>query len=187
MALVLCDVRLSLSGEGTAFEQQASSAVLDLMGDEGERLNQHKNMMKWWKIDCILNLSLLFLRPCTSNLPFLAMNQCLCVINRDRKRKRFVRESGKEDQKKKIRTDGGQVIKNKKNRKNLYPSNKISLCTCLLLLLFLFSLTLTIFICIVEVLNHLTTFQLRGVEEEIQGWWHGIGWRNGRREETAGR
>lgn len=44
---VLCDVRLSLSGEGTAFEQQASSAVLDLMGDEGERLNQHKHMMKW--------------------------------------------------------------------------------------------------------------------------------------------
>lgn len=47
VVLVLCDVRLSLSGEGTAFEQQASSAVLDLMGDEGERLNQHKNMMKW--------------------------------------------------------------------------------------------------------------------------------------------
>uniref|UniRef100_A0A671YGW7 RNA helicase n=1 Tax=Sparus aurata TaxID=8175 RepID=A0A671YGW7_SPAAU len=73
---------LSLSGEGTAFEQQASSAVLDLMGDEGERLNQ------------------------------------------DRKRKRFVRESGKGDQKKKIRTDGGQVIDNKRNRKNLYPQTK---------------------------------------------------------------
>lgn len=42
-----CDRRLSLSGEGTVFEQQASSAVLDLMGDEGDRLNQHKNIMKW--------------------------------------------------------------------------------------------------------------------------------------------
>ncbi|XP_076613356.1 ATP-dependent RNA helicase DDX54 [Chaetodon auriga] len=80
---------LSLSGEGTAFEQQASSAVLDLMGDEGERLNQHKNMMKW-----------------------------------DRKRKRFVKETGKEDQKKKIRTDGGQVIENKKNKKNFYEEWK---------------------------------------------------------------
>lgn len=47
---VLCDVRLSLSGEGTVFEQQASSAVLDLMGDEGDRLNQHKNIMKWLKL-----------------------------------------------------------------------------------------------------------------------------------------
>uniref|UniRef100_A0A8C4EC22 RNA helicase n=1 Tax=Dicentrarchus labrax TaxID=13489 RepID=A0A8C4EC22_DICLA len=65
---------LSLGGEGTAFEQQASSAVLDLMGDEGERLNQHKKIMKW-----------------------------------DRKKKRFVTQTGgKEDQKKRIRTDGGQ-------------------------------------------------------------------------------
>lgn len=44
---VLCGVRLSLGGEGTAFEQQASSAVLDIMGDEGDRLNQHKQIMKW--------------------------------------------------------------------------------------------------------------------------------------------
>nr|XP_046231646.1 ATP-dependent RNA helicase DDX54 [Scatophagus argus] len=81
---------LSLGGEGTAFEQQASSALLDLMGDEGDRLNQHKNMMKW-----------------------------------DRKRKRFVRETGKDEQKKKkIRTDGGQVINNKTNRKNFYEEWK---------------------------------------------------------------
>ncbi|KAI3362306.1 hypothetical protein L3Q82_012623 [Scortum barcoo] len=80
---------LSLGGEGTAFEQQASSAVLDLMGDEGEQLNQHKTIMKW-----------------------------------DRKRKRFVREGGKEDQKKKIRLDGGQVIGNKKNKKNFYEEWK---------------------------------------------------------------
>ncbi|XP_072227899.1 ATP-dependent RNA helicase DDX54 [Leuresthes tenuis] len=79
---------LSLSGEGTHFEQQASSAVLDLMGDEGDKLNQHKNIMKW-----------------------------------DRKRKRFVREPGK-DGHKKIRTDGGQVIFNKKNRKNFYEEWK---------------------------------------------------------------
>lgn len=30
-------------------------------------------------------------------------------------------DSGKGDQKKKIKTDGGQVIANKKNKKNLYP------------------------------------------------------------------
>uniref|UniRef100_A0A669E2N1 RNA helicase n=1 Tax=Oreochromis niloticus TaxID=8128 RepID=A0A669E2N1_ORENI len=80
---------LSLGGEGSAFEQQASSAVLDLMGDEGDRLNQQKKMMKW-----------------------------------DRKKKRFVRETGKEDQKKKIKTDSGQVISNKKNRKNFYEEWK---------------------------------------------------------------
>ncbi|XP_018540744.1 ATP-dependent RNA helicase DDX54 [Lates calcarifer] len=80
---------LSLGGEGTAFEQQASSAVLDLMGDEGDQLNQHKKIMKW-----------------------------------DRKRKRFVRDTGKEDQKKKIRIDGGQVISNKKNKKNFYEEWK---------------------------------------------------------------
>ncbi|TNN81186.1 ATP-dependent RNA helicase DDX54 [Liparis tanakae] len=76
---------LSLGTEGTAFEKQASSAVLDLMGDDG-KLNQHKNTMKW-----------------------------------DRKKKRFVSADGKEDQKKKLRLDGGQVIDNKKNKKNLYP------------------------------------------------------------------
>ncbi|XP_035523875.1 ATP-dependent RNA helicase DDX54 [Morone saxatilis] len=81
---------LSLGGEGTAFEQQASSAVLDLMGDEGERLNQHKKIMKW-----------------------------------DRKKKRFVTQTGgKDDQKKRIRTDGGQVINNKKNKKNFYEEWK---------------------------------------------------------------
>ncbi len=52
-------------------------------------------------------------------LPVQTTIQHLCVIHRDRKRKRFVRETGKEDQKKKIRTDGGMVIENKKNRKNL--------------------------------------------------------------------
>lgn len=80
---------LSLGGEGSAFDQQASTAVLDLMGDEGDRFNQHKKMMKW-----------------------------------DRKRKRFVRDTGKEDQKKKIKTDGGQVIQNKKNKKNFYEEWK---------------------------------------------------------------
>uniref|UniRef100_A0A8C8G4P8 RNA helicase n=1 Tax=Oncorhynchus tshawytscha TaxID=74940 RepID=A0A8C8G4P8_ONCTS len=80
---------LSLGKEGTTFEQQASTAVLDLMGDEGERLNQHKHMMKW-----------------------------------DRKRKRFVKETGKEaDQKKKKRTESGQMINNK-NKKNFYEEWK---------------------------------------------------------------
>ncbi|XP_071322539.1 ATP-dependent RNA helicase DDX54 [Trachinotus anak] len=80
---------LSLSGEGSAFEQQASSAVLDLMGDEGDKLNQHKKMMRW-----------------------------------DRKRKRFVRDTGKEDQRKKLKTDGGQLISHKKNKKNFYEEWK---------------------------------------------------------------
>lgn len=44
---VLCAVRLSLSGEASAFEEQASSAVLDLMGDEGDHFNRHKKIMKW--------------------------------------------------------------------------------------------------------------------------------------------
>ncbi|KAM4635601.1 ATP-dependent RNA helicase DDX54 [Polymixia lowei] len=79
---------LSIGGEGSMFEQQASSAVLDLMGDEGDRLNQHKQMMKW-----------------------------------DRKRKRFVMETGKEDHKKKIRTESGQLISNKK-KKNFYEEWK---------------------------------------------------------------
>lgn len=50
-----------------------------------------------------------------------------------------MRESGKGDQKKKIRTDGGQVIDNKRNRKNLYPQTKclhvftVTVCYCCLL------------------------------------------------------
>ncbi|XP_058472790.1 ATP-dependent RNA helicase DDX54 [Solea solea] len=80
---------LSLGGDGSAFDQQASSAVLDLMGDEGDNHNKHKHMMKW-----------------------------------DRKRKRFVKETGKEDHKKRIKTDAGQVINNKKNKKNFYEEWK---------------------------------------------------------------
>lgn len=86
------------------------------------------------------------------------MNEHVSIANRDRKRKRFVRETGKEDQKKKIRTDGGQVISNKKNRKNLYPSNNICLC-----------FPLTIFLCTLKLWCRLTTSQLRGVEEKVQG------------------
>ncbi|CAL1569334.1 unnamed protein product [Knipowitschia caucasica] len=77
---------LSLGGEGTSFEQQASSALLDLMGDEGDQLNQHKSMMKW-----------------------------------DRKKKRFVRDTGKED-KRKIKTESGHVVS--KSKKNFYEEWK---------------------------------------------------------------
>lgn len=80
---------LSLAGQGNTFEQQASSAVLDLMGDEGNTLNQHKSIMKW-----------------------------------DRKRKRFVCDTGKEDKKNKIKTDSGQVISAKKKKKNFYEEWK---------------------------------------------------------------
>ncbi|KAM4532368.1 ATP-dependent RNA helicase DDX54 [Fundulus diaphanus] len=79
---------LSLGEDGSHFEQQASSAVLDLMGDEGDRLKQHQKIMRW-----------------------------------DRKRKRFVRESGKEEQNKKIKTESGQIVNNKK-RKNFYEEWK---------------------------------------------------------------
>ncbi|XP_034048354.1 ATP-dependent RNA helicase DDX54 isoform X2 [Thalassophryne amazonica] len=80
---------LSLGGEGSSFEQQASSAVLDLMGDEGEQFSQHTKMMKW-----------------------------------DRKRKRFVRETGNEDQKKKIKTESGQVVSRKSQKKKFYEEWK---------------------------------------------------------------
>ncbi|MBN3300032.1 DDX54 helicase, partial [Amia calva] len=79
---------LSMSGEGSTFEQQASGAVLDLMGDEGDRLNQHKAIMKW-----------------------------------DRKKKRFVRDTGKEDKKKKVKIETGQVINNSR-KKNFYEEWK---------------------------------------------------------------
>ncbi|XP_048045818.1 ATP-dependent RNA helicase DDX54 [Megalobrama amblycephala] len=80
---------LSLGAEGSSFEQQASSAVLDLMGDEGNSLNQHKSLMKW-----------------------------------DRKRKRFVRETGKDGMNKKIRTESGQVVTGKKKKKSFYEEWK---------------------------------------------------------------
>lgn len=81
-------------------------------------------------------------------LPHFTIIKRLFIIPRDRKKKRFVREVGKEDHKKKIKTDGGQVIANKKNRKNLYP-----LCV---LIRFYCSLTLTICSCDVETLCPLT-------------------------------
>ncbi|XP_036436067.1 ATP-dependent RNA helicase DDX54 [Colossoma macropomum] len=80
---------LSLGTEGNTFEQQASSAVLDLMGDESNTMNQHKSMMKW-----------------------------------DRKRKRFIRDTGKEDKKNKIKTESGQVVSAKKKKKNFYEEWK---------------------------------------------------------------
>uniref|UniRef100_A0AAR2J4A0 RNA helicase n=1 Tax=Pygocentrus nattereri TaxID=42514 RepID=A0AAR2J4A0_PYGNA len=80
---------LSLGSEGNIFEQQASSAVLDLMGDESNTMNQHKSMMKW-----------------------------------DRKRKRFVHDTGKEDKKNKIKTESGQVVSAKKKKKNFYEEWK---------------------------------------------------------------
>ncbi|XP_062410064.1 ATP-dependent RNA helicase DDX54 [Sardina pilchardus] len=79
---------LSLSGEGTTFEQQASTAVLDMMGDENTTLDQHKSVMRW-----------------------------------DRKRKRFVRDTGKEDKKNKVRLENGQMVSTKK-KKNFYEQWK---------------------------------------------------------------
>lgn len=80
---------LSLGADAGSFEQQASSAVLDLMGDESNTLNQNKSLMKW-----------------------------------DRKRKRFVRDTGKEEKNKKIRTESGQVVTSKKRKKSFYEEWK---------------------------------------------------------------
>uniref|UniRef100_A0A4W3HSX3 ATP-dependent RNA helicase DDX54 n=1 Tax=Callorhinchus milii TaxID=7868 RepID=A0A4W3HSX3_CALMI len=74
---------LSLGAEGSTFEQQASGAVLDLVGDETKNMMQNKQIMKW-----------------------------------DRKKKRFVRETGKEV--KKIRIESGRYI-NATYKKNMYP------------------------------------------------------------------
>lgn len=80
---------LSLGADSASFEHQASSAVLDLMGDESNTINQHKSLMKW-----------------------------------DRKKKRFVRDTGKEDKTKKIRTESGQVVNIKKRKKSFYEEWK---------------------------------------------------------------
>lgn len=77
---------LSLSGEGTTFEQQASGAVLDLMGDEAENMQKQKQLLKW-----------------------------------DRKKKRFIRDTGK--QSKKIKTESGRYI-NASYKKNIYEEWK---------------------------------------------------------------
>ncbi|NXY25852.1 DDX54 helicase, partial [Atrichornis clamosus] len=78
---------LSVSGDGSAFEQQAAGAVLDLMGDENHNLNKSKQLLKW-----------------------------------DRKKKRFVGQTGQED-KKKVRTESGRYISSS-YKNNLYEKWK---------------------------------------------------------------
>lgn len=183
MTRVLCGFRLSLGGEGSAFEQQASSAVLDLMGDEADQFNQHKKIMKWWKpLTCSNSLSpLLFLW----HLLILPLHIIIrCLLCRDRKRKRFVRESGPENHKHKVHTDSGQVISNKKNKKNLYPN--IFQGVCLLILQFVLLLHCTYKYTLRYCLT-LMTCQLWGVEEKVQVQWRRrwIGWRNRRRKKAS--
>ncbi|XP_064582941.1 ATP-dependent RNA helicase DDX54 [Zonotrichia leucophrys gambelii] len=78
---------LSVGGEGSAFEQQAAGAVLDLMGDENHNLNKNKQLLKW-----------------------------------DRKKKRFVGQTGQEN-KKKVRTESGRYISSS-YKNNLYEKWK---------------------------------------------------------------
>ncbi|XP_068937745.1 ATP-dependent RNA helicase DDX54 [Petaurus breviceps papuanus] len=78
---------LSIGGEGSAFEQQVSSAVLDLMGDESHNLTKGRQLLKW-----------------------------------DRKKKRFVGNTGQED-KKKIKTESGRYISSSYKR-DLYQKWK---------------------------------------------------------------
>ncbi|NXC45882.1 DDX54 helicase, partial [Penelope pileata] len=78
---------LSVGGEGSAFEQQAAGAVLDLMGDENHNMNRSKQLLKW-----------------------------------DRKKKRFVGQTGQED-KKKVRTESGRYISSS-YKNNLYEKWK---------------------------------------------------------------
>lgn len=81
-----------------------------------------------------------------------------------------MRDTGKDDQKKRIKLDGGQVISNKKNKKNLYPSNRMSLRTYLQYTTSILSNSLTVFSFISSrVFLTLMKRQLRGVEEKIQG------------------
>ncbi|XP_075290580.1 ATP-dependent RNA helicase DDX54 [Opisthocomus hoazin] len=79
---------LSVGGEGSAFEQQAAGAVLDLMGDENHNLNKSKQLLKW-----------------------------------DRKKKRFVGQTGQEEKKKKVRTESGRYISSS-YKNNLYEKWK---------------------------------------------------------------
>nr|XP_044988398.1 ATP-dependent RNA helicase DDX54 [Jaculus jaculus] len=78
---------LSVSGAGGAFEQQVAGAVLDLMGDEAQKLTRGRQQLKW-----------------------------------DRKKKRFVGQSGQED-KKKIKTESGSYISSSYKR-DLYQKWK---------------------------------------------------------------
>uniref|UniRef100_A0A8D0HB29 ATP-dependent RNA helicase DDX54 n=1 Tax=Sphenodon punctatus TaxID=8508 RepID=A0A8D0HB29_SPHPU len=78
---------LSIGGEGSPFEQQASGAVLDLMGDDSRNMNKSKQLLKW-----------------------------------DRKKKRFVGQTGQED-KKKVRTESGRSI-GSSYKTNLYEKWK---------------------------------------------------------------
>nr|XP_004611249.1 unnamed protein product [Sorex araneus] len=78
---------LSVGGDGGAFEQQAASAVLDLMGDEAQNLTRGRQQLKW-----------------------------------DRKKKRFVGQTGQED-KKKIKTESGRYISSSYKR-DLYQKWK---------------------------------------------------------------
>ncbi|XP_065594785.1 ATP-dependent RNA helicase DDX54 [Cyrtonyx montezumae] len=78
---------LSVGGEGSAFEQQAAGAVLDLMGDESHSLNRSKQLLKW-----------------------------------DRKKKRFVGQTGQEE-KKKVRTESGRYVSSS-YKTNLYEKWK---------------------------------------------------------------
>lgn len=43
------------------------------------------------------------------------------MARRDRKKKRFVHDAGKEEKNKKIKTESGQVVSSKRKKKNLYP------------------------------------------------------------------
>lgn len=171
----MCDVRLSLSGEGTAFEQQASSAVLDLMGDEGDRLNQHKNIMKWLKLDSILSIIFLsFLISCSSFLPFSVINKCLLLIGIVRGSVLSKRQGRRTRRRKRSKQIMVRSSLTRKTRRTCIPSMN-----------FVFHY---MYCCAVDLfMYHLTTFQLWGMEEEIQDWRCRVRQRNGRRGATTSR
>ncbi|XP_078523287.1 ATP-dependent RNA helicase DDX54 isoform X1 [Lissotriton helveticus] len=79
---------LSLGADGgSTFEQQASRAVLDLLGDHTEDMQKNKQVLKW-----------------------------------DRKKKKFVGATGKDDRKK-IKTESGRIISSS-YKKNIYEDWK---------------------------------------------------------------
>ena len=85
----MCTCRLAVDH----FESQASNAVLDFTADEENQMIKTKKMKQTWFASIVVSHFETYL------------------IHRDRKRKRFVTETGNEKNTKKVKTESGQWIK----------------------------------------------------------------------------
>ncbi|KAH3752967.1 hypothetical protein DPMN_187594 [Dreissena polymorpha] len=77
---------------GSSFDREASSVLLEVVGDEEGAVRKQQNTMRW-----------------------------------DRKKKKFVRDSGDDPKRKKIRTESGALI-SASYKSNVYPLKKITKC-----------------------------------------------------------